>query len=190
MFRDLDLPEDLKNRLLAAGVEDEATLERALEADEALRADYERWIIGQILQAFAATPDEKALRELVRRAPFLLEAPMFDAIERAIAAARQKGDRRNATALNQRLDVLRVIKAERDAFYSKMADALKAFVQAENDEAARGVFETHRDLLMSDDAEAFLISHFQADNETARRHLEQRTEFLRRLRIENSVSSS
>ncbi len=190
MFQNLDLPEDLKNRLLAAGVEDEASLERALETDASLRADYERWIIGQILQAFAATPDEQALRDLVKRAPILLDPPMFEAIENAIAVARQKGDRRNATALNQRLDVLRAIKAERDAFYSKMADALKAFVQAGDDESARAVFEAHRDLLSSDDAEGFLISHFQADNETSRRHLERRAALLRRLRIKSGFVAS
>ena len=106
------LPDSLQKRLLAAGVQDEASLRAVLESDPDLRAAYEHWLISATLQKFAATADEDALRALVRQTPILLEAPLIDAIERAIVVAQERGDTANANALAQRLVVLREIKAE------------------------------------------------------------------------------
>ena len=179
-----ELPEDLKERLLAAGVEDEASLQAALEADPQLRQAYESWLIGMVLQAFAATPDPAALRALLARAPILMEQPVIDAIEQAIARARAAGDEDSATALAQRLVVLREIKAEQEAAREPpLAQALIRFLQASDEEAAGVVFDLDRALLDSDDAEAFLLNQFEAEDETARVLLERRLELLRRLRM-------
>ena len=177
------LPESLQERLLAAGVEDEASLRAALESDPDLRAAYEQWLISATLQAFAATADEDALRALVRQTPILLESPLIDAIERAIAVAQQRGDAANATALAQRLAVLREIKAEQETRSPEMIQAVLAFVQAPDEEAATAVFHAQRHLLATDDAEGFLISHLEPDDKKARVHLEERRQLLRELRM-------
>ena len=177
------LPEHLKTHLLTAGVQDEASLRTALESDPDLRAEYEQWLISTTLQKFAATADEDALRVLVRQTPILLEASLIDAIERAIAVARERDDLANANALAQRLMVLREIKAEQEARSPEMIQAVLAFVQASDDEAATAVFFAQRHLLASDDAEGFLISHLEPDDKKARVHLENRRQLLRKLRM-------
>lgn len=177
------LPESLQARLLAAGVQDEASLRAALESDPDLRAAYEHWLISATLQKFAATADEDALRALVRQTPILLEAPLIDAIERAIVVAQERGDTANANALAQRLVVLREIKAEQKTRSPEMIQAVLAFVQAPDDEAATAVFFAQRHLLATDAAEGFLISHLEPDDKKARVHLEERRQLLRELRM-------
>ena len=179
----VNLPESLKNHLLAAGVQDEASLRTVLESDPDLRAEYEQWLISATLQKFAATTDEDALRALVRQTPILLEAPLIDAIERAIVIAQERGDTANANALAQRLAVLREIKAERESRSAEMIQAVLAFVQAPDEEAATDVFFTQRHLLASDDAEGFLISYLEPDDKKAQAHLEERRQLLRELRM-------
>ena len=178
------LPESLKERLLATGVEDQASLHAALESDPDLRAEYERWVIGVAMQQFAATTDAEDLRSLVQRLPILLEKPMFQAIERAIAVAQERGDAANATALAQRLAALREIKSERESRPPEMIQAVLSFVQAPDEDAATAVFFAQRYLLATDDAEGFLISHLEPDDKKARVHLEDRRQLLRKLRME------
>ena len=178
------LPEALMNRLLAAGVEDEASLHAALETDPNLRAEYEQWLISTILQAFAATVTADDLRALAKQTPILLEPAIIGAIEDAIAAARVRGDEKNATALAQRLVVLREIKTEREAQSPELIQAVLTFVQAPDEQTAIAVFFAQRRLLATEDAEGFLISHVQPDDKKAREHLEQRLDLLHRLRLE------
>lgn len=178
------LPEDLKNRLLAAGVDDEASLHVALEADSDLRAEYEQWLVSTILQAFAATATPDDLSALATQTPILLEPAMIAAIEEAIAAAEGRGDQNNAVALSQRLAVLREIKAEREAQSPEMIQAVLSFVQAPDEETAIAVFFAQRRLLATEDAEGFLISYLDPDDKKARVHLEERRQLLRKLRME------
>jgi len=178
------LPVSLKTRLLAAGVEDEASLYAALESDPDLRAEYEQWLISTILQAFAATTTADDLNALVTRTPVLLEPAMIGAIEDAIAAAQVRGDGKNAEALSQRLAVLREIKAERESQSPAMIQAVLTFVQAPDEQTAIAVFFAQRRLLASDDAEGYLISHLEPDGKKAKVHLEERRQLLRKLRME------
>lgn len=179
------LPDDLKQRLLAAGVQDEASLRTALEADPDLHADYERWLVTGILKRFATTVDEQALQALVDEAPFLIDDAMISSIRSAIAQAHQRGDLVNAEAMEQRLTALLHIKAEMEMAEKRaaIAKALVAFVQAEDDNAAAVVFWQNRALLASDDAEAFLINQFESEDSKARLHLERRRQLLRVLRM-------
>jgi hypothetical protein len=178
------LPEYLKNRLLSAGVEDEASLQAALEADPDLRVEYEHWLISTLLQAFAATTTADDLAVLATRTPILLEPAMIGAIEDAIAAAQARGDEKNAVALAQRLGVLREIKVEREAQSPELIQAVLTFVQAPDEQTAIAVFFAQRSLLATEDAEAFLISHMEPDDKKAREHLEQRLDLLHRLRLQ------
>jgi hypothetical protein len=179
------LPEDLKQRLLAAGVQDEASLRAALASDAALRADYERWLVTGILQRFAMTADEQSLQALVDEVPFLLDDAMISSIRSAIAQAQQRADRVNAEALTQRLTVLLRIKEQKQLAEKQaaIAKALVAFVQAGDEEVAAAVFWQNRALLASDDAEAFLINQFEWEDSKARLHLERRRQLLRVLRM-------
>ncbi len=178
------LPENLKTRLLAAGVQDESSLQAALERDPALRAEYEQWLISTIMQAFAATTTGDELSALVAQMPILLEPAMIEAIEDAIAAAEARGDQKNATALSQRLAVLRQLKTERASQAPEMIQAVLTFVRAPDEETAIAVFFAQRRWLATEDAEAFLISRVEPDDKKARVHLEQRLDLLHRLRVE------
>ena len=177
------LPENLKSRLLAAGVEDETSLQAALERDPALRAEYERWLISTILQAFAATTTGDELSALVAQMPVLLEPAMIEAIEDAIAAAQVRGDQKNAVALSQRLAVLRQLKAERASQAPEMIQAVLTFVRAPDEETAIAVFFAQRRWLATEDAEAFLISHLEPNDKKAQAHLEDRRQLLHKLRM-------
>ncbi len=184
MFEPTDLPEDLKQRLLAAGVQDAESLSAALEADADLRNRYEQWLVSVILQRFAATQDRQALQTLVAEVPFLLEDAMIEAIRAAVAQAEARGDTTNAEALRQRLSALLDIKeAQRQAqLRVPLGKALTAFIQAGDDLTASAVFWQHRHLLATDDAEAFLINQFESADSKARLHLERRRHLLRALR--------
>lgn len=179
------LPENLKRRLLAAGVQDEASLHAALEEDSELRADYERWLVMGILQRFATTVDEQALQALVDEVPFLLDDAMISSIRSAIAQAQQRGDDTNAEAMAQRLTALLRIKEQKGQAEQRamIAKALVAFVQAGDDNMAAAVFWQKRDILATEDAEAFLINQFESEDSKARLHLERRRQLLRILRM-------
>jgi len=185
MFASTSIPDDLKQRLLAAGVKDAESLRAALEADDDLRAQYERWLVGLVMQRFAATPDAEALEKLTQQLPMLLEPPMIEAIESAIRQAEQRGDAVNAEALRQRLHALREIRArhQQAQLHAKLARTLLAFVQAGDDNVAAAVFWKNKDLLATDDAEAVLINQFESQDSTARLHLQRRRQLLRMLRL-------
>jgi tetratricopeptide (TPR) repeat protein len=117
-----DLPADLKARLEAVGVTDEASLWRALDADTALKADVEAFLrdqraqfIEQLLAAFLAVSDSAALAEFWQQVPLELEDTFIATVEQAIAQAEQGGESDVAAGLRQRLDGLRRLQAEQQA---------------------------------------------------------------------------
>ncbi len=177
------LPQDLKNRLLAAGVKDDASLYAALDADPALRAAYQAWLFDSVTHAFAATKSREELLELSDHVPLLTSDDFTNTVQRAIDKALDMGDYETAEALRQRLEALKEIRAmkayERQA---PLARAVIAFVQAADEESARRAFETHRALLDSDEAEKLLAEDFEAQDDKARTHLRRRAELLRQLR--------
>ena len=179
------LPNDLKNRLLAAGVKDETTLYAALEADPQLFDDYHRWLFTEAVHAFAQTKDRKALVALTEEVPLILGDDFINAVKKAINKALDVGDYDTAEALRQRLEALMEIRAQK-AYQRQtpLAQAVVAFVQARSDIAARRVFEQYRAELDADEAERFLAEEFEGSSEEAERHLAQRRALLRTLRTE------
>ena len=177
------LPEDLKNRLLAAGVKDDASLYAALDADPNLRAAYQDWLFDSVIHAFAATKDREELLTLSEQIPLLTSDDFIKTTQKAIDRALDMGDYETAEALRQRLEALKDIRAikayERQA---PLARAVIAFVQAADEEAARQAFEAHRDILDTDEAEKMLAEDFEAEDDKARSHLRRRAEMLRELR--------
>ncbi len=177
------LPEQLKNRLVAAGVQDAASLYAALEADPQLHEAYRNWLFTQVFDAFAQTEDREALVALSDEVPLLASDLFLDAVQRAIDTALNMGEYETADALRQRLDALKEIRAMK-AYQRQtpLAQAVIAFVQARNESAARRMFELHRDQLDSDAAEQFLKDAFEGSSGAAEKHLQQRRSLLRSLR--------
>jgi protein-arginine kinase activator protein McsA len=98
-----ELPADLQARLDAASVTDAATLAAALDADPALRREYQAFL----LDALPAIPDEEQLRALWQMIPSKDEDAFLAAAEARAAAAETSGDAGLAAALRERIDALR-----------------------------------------------------------------------------------
>jgi tetratricopeptide (TPR) repeat protein/protein-arginine kinase activator protein McsA len=98
-----ELPAGLRARLDAAGVTDAATLAAALDADPALRREYQAFL----LDALSAIPDEEQLRALWQMIPSKDEDAFLAAAEARAAAAETSGDAGLAAALRERIDALR-----------------------------------------------------------------------------------
>ena len=177
------LPDDLKNRLLAAGVKNESTLYAALEADPQLFDDYHRWLFNEAIHAFAQTKDRQALVALTEEVPLILGDDFINAVKKAVNKALDMGDYDTAEALRQRLEALMEIRAQK-AYQRQtpLAQAVVAFVQARSDIAARRVFDQYRTELDTDEAERFLAEEFEGSSEEAERHLAQRRALLKSLR--------
>lgn len=177
------LPEDLKNRLLAAGVKDDASLYAALDADPQLRADYERWLYTDTIQAFAHAADREALVDLSHRVPALTSDRFIASVENAIEVALKMNHYDDAEALRQRLDALKEIRAHQ-AYQRQpaLARAVLAFVQAPDDVRAKEAYEAHKQLLDSDEAERLLKEDFEAQDNKSISLLHNRLKMLRRLR--------
>ena len=177
------LPGDLKNRLLAAGVKDEASLHAALDADPQLHSDYHNWLFTSTIQAFAAVENREALVALSERVPVLTTDEFLGSVQKAIDTALNMGDYDNAEALRQRLNALKEIRAQQ-AYQRQppLARAVLAFIQAPDDASAQEVFRNHSTLLDSDEAERMLSTDFDANDSKAMSHLRRRLEMLQRLR--------
>ena len=177
------LPEDLKNRLLAAGVKDDASLYAALDADPDLRAAYQRWLFDSVTHAFATTKSREELLELSDQVPLLTSDDFISTVQRAIDKALDMGDYETAEALRQRLEALKEIRAMK-AYQRQapLARAVIAFVQAADDEAARQTYAAQREQLDTDAAEKMLSEDFNASDPKSQSHLRRRAELLRDLR--------
>ncbi|MCZ7569273.1 MAG: NB-ARC domain-containing protein [Ardenticatenaceae bacterium] len=185
----IELPDDLKARLEAAGVTDEVSLTAAFEADPALKEDFEASLVASAMQAFIAAGNSAELVALIERAPFVLEDDFVAAVEQAIEEAEQAAETQVAAGLRERLADLRRIKAQREeAQQPPVVQALLAFLRAEDDEAARAVFEERRALLLPYEAQRQLDEVFRGDAPESRRHVEARRALLRELRRAGQVS--
>ena len=180
------LPESLRNRLLAAGVSDHASLYAALEADPKLRDAYQQWLFSEVIQRFAQTEHREALLALADEVPMIMEDEFLNIIQRGINKALDIGEYDTAEALRQRLDALKEIRAMK-AYQRQtpLVQAVIAFVQARSDIAARRVYERYQNELDSDEAEAFLREEFEGSSEAADQHLAQRRALLQALRAES-----
>jgi protein-arginine kinase activator protein McsA len=103
-----ELPAGLRARLDAAGVTDAATLAAALDADPALRREYQAFL----LDALPAIPDEEQLRALWQMIPSKDEDAFLAAAEARAAAAETSGDAGLAAALRERIDALRAFQQD------------------------------------------------------------------------------
>ena len=122
----IELPPDLKARLDAAGVKDDASLQRALEADPALKRDFEAFIqasserlIGALVDGLQTLPGDEALGEFWRQVPLALEEAFLATAEARAAQIEQEDNSALAAALRERLAILRQVRAEQQAIASR-----------------------------------------------------------------------
>jgi len=135
------------------------------------------------LQAFSEAEDREALAALADESPLLLTDEFAEAVQNLIEMGLRMGNYDAAEALRQRLDVLKEIRAMK-AYQRQdaLAQAVIAFVQAEDDEAARNAYQTHRQALDSEAAAKMLTTDFEANDVKARSHLRRRAALLKQLR--------
>jgi hypothetical protein len=181
------LPADLQAQLSAAGVRDTADLPAALDRDPALRAawtaflaEHQEEIVQAAMLAFLRAPDFDALRTLASQAPFVLEDDFAETVHEVVRQAEEAAETDFADSVRMRLAGLRQIKA--DIALPPLAQALLAFVQAPDDDAANAVFAAQRELLLPEEAQRSLEEHVRSSDPAAQDHLAARRGLLRRLR--------
>ncbi len=137
------------------------------------------------LHDFSEVEDREALAALADESPLILTDVFADAVQKLIDTGLKMGNYDAAEALRQRLDALKEIRAMKT--YQRqdaLARAVIAFVQAEDDEAARQTYAAHRNQLDSDAAAKMLTEDFDAEDNKAYSHLRRRAALLQQLRSE------
>jgi len=135
------------------------------------------------LQAFSEAEDREALVALADESPLLLTDEFAEAVQTVIDTGLRMGNYDAAEALRQRLDALKEIRAMK-AYQRQdtLAQAVIAFVQAEDDEKARQTYAAYRDQLDTDAAEKMLAEDFDARDNKAHAHLRRRAAMLKQFR--------
>ena len=193
------MPDELKARLDAAGVSDNASLLAALKADPDLNADFQAFLesnadalatatMNQLLQVFAAVTDGEQMVEFYRSVPSELEQPLIEAVEAIIEQATAAGDDNTVQNLSERLAVFRQL-CETGQQPQEMPPVMRAvlgFFQADDNAAAEQFFADQRTVLQPDEAQQVMDALVeQAPTELPaemRQRLIDRQASLRRLR--------
>jgi hypothetical protein len=141
-------PAELRARLDAAGVTDEASLQAALERDPQLKQEYlaaaDAWLAQQTQrglelawQAFVQVGSSDELVQFWQQLPEALQAPLLELAGAELAAHKRQGEDEAAEAIRQRLDGLRQIQAastpEQQAFQQALDRYLALRQAAEAD---------------------------------------------------------
>ncbi len=138
-----------------------------------------------LLHAFSETEDREALAALADESRLLLTDEFAEAVQNLIDTGLRMGNYDAAEALRQRLDALKEIRAMK-AYQRQdaLAQAVIAFLQAEDDEKARQTYAAHRNHLDTDAAEQMLVEDFDAGDNKAHAHLRRRAALLKQFRSE------
>ena len=137
---------------------------------------------------FIQTENDQQMLEFWRSVPAGLEEPFMQAVEARIAEAEAAGDANTAEHLRPRLDLFRQIHAAATQAVQlpPTAQAIIAFVQAEDDAAAAALFTQQRALLQPYEAQQVtdaLVAQAPADTPAeVRARLAARAALLRQLR--------
>jgi hypothetical protein len=108
----LPFPPELQTRLAAAGVNDDASLQAALEQDPELAKLWLNYTLHQLIDAFFQITDVDALIAFWERVPGALEQPFLTSVRTAITRAEAANEATIAKGLRQRLDALELLLAE------------------------------------------------------------------------------
>lgn len=189
------LPEHLQARLVAAGVTDAASLAAALQRDPALAADLQAFAeanaealaggaMAALIAAFAAVENSEQMAAFWQSVPAGLEEPLMEAVAEIIAEAEQAGDAETVEHLRPRLEGFRQIHkaSEQAAEQPPVVQAVIAFVQAEDDDAAEALFAQQRLLLQPYEAQRLLDEQVSSDDPATLQRIAERRALLRRLR--------
>lgn len=191
---DADPPNDLPARLQAAGVTDAASLQAALERDPQLRTDYDAYLqanpdalaaprMDDLLQAFVAVENGEQMMEFWRGVPSEVEAPFVTAVETLIGQAQAAGDTATVEHLTPRLAGFQEIQAQAQQAQNQppVVQALRAFVLAPDEAAARTLFAQQQALLQPYEAQR-LLDEGNSDDPATQQRLVERSTLLRELR--------
>ena len=201
------MPDDLRARLRAANVADNASLMAALQADPVLRADFDAFLqanadalaaatINTLLQAFAQVADDTEMAEFCRAMPSELQRPLIEAVEAIIEQATAAGDDNTVQNLSERLEVFRRLsqKGQLTDELPPVMRAVMGFFEAPSDAAAEQFFASQRDLLQTSEAQRamdVLVEQAPPDiPANVRQLLLTRQALLRRLREEHSAAAN
>ncbi len=181
------LPADLKARLDTAGVTDEASLQQALDADPALKRDFEAFaaaaMLQRLLETFLAVPNFDGLVQFWQQVPLELEDPFIAAVEQQIGLAEQQGNTELARALQQRLEGVKQIQIMQREQAAEELDSLNQvffdFLNARSLEDLRRLLDEHP-LLLSDSVEPFFATLLEryADDQGSLAQIESRRALL------------
>ena len=117
------MPSELQERLAAAGVTDEASLQAALASDPELGAALMEWMASQepetmaqatmvaLLQAFVQVENDQQMIAFWQAVPAEMEEPLMEAVEALLAEAERTGDAGAVEHLRSRLEGFRAIRA-------------------------------------------------------------------------------
>ena len=193
------MPDDLRARLRAANVADNASLIAALQADPVLRADFDAFLqanaealaaatMNTLLQAFSQVADDEEMAEFCRAMPSELQRPLIEAVDAIIEQATAAGDDNTVQNLSERLAVFRQL-CETGQQPQEMPPVMRAvlgFFQADDNAAAEQFFADQRTVLQPDEAQQVMDALVeQAPTELPaemRQRLIDRQASLRRLR--------
>lgn len=139
--------------------------------------------MNALIEAFIAVQDPEGMREFWRGVPTELEQPLIEAVEALIQQAQAAGNTRAVEDLRARLADFKRLReeAQLERKAPPLVRALRAFVFAQDEAAARSVFEQQRTVLQPYEAQRLLEAQ-QADDPAAQQHLAERIALLRRLR--------
>ena len=183
----MDLPDiqqpspELRARLRAAGVTDDASLQTAITADPDLRRDF--FALFQPIFDALASLEVVQFDELWQQIPPGLEDAFLDAAETRAATLSQAGQPAKSTRLYERAEALRTVQALRHSIRDAppATQALLLFLEAPTDTEARQVFEQHSVLLKPYEMQHSLDQLAQQESEE-RGHYAARAELLWSLR--------
>ena len=137
-----------------------------------------------LYEALRAAGDPQAIVSLVRSEPELLSDTFVERLAGWIAAAEAEGNAAAARGLTQRRAVLLELRNRhaREADLPPISRALMAFLRADDEAAARQVYEDRRELLDGEEAQQALEHSFKSDDPAGQARIAERAALLSRLR--------
>jgi hypothetical protein len=138
------LPDDLRGRLQDGGVVDAETLERALDADPALRQEVEalmevhrpqiaQAMLQDLLARFSAAADSNELWSVWQQVPTDLERAFLTLVEARIGQAEQSGDTTLAAELRERFENLQQLMENLMSFGLQLQEWLDELLDLPDD---------------------------------------------------------
>lgn len=138
----------------------------------------------ELYEALRAAGDPTAIVALARREPEILDDAFLALLDGWITDADAEGNAAAVTGLTQRQTILLELRSRRDreAALPPLSGALMAFLRADDEAAARVVFNNQHTLLDSTEAQRALAQSFKSDDAVGQARIAARAALLKQLR--------